>query len=144
MAYNANDSVSDIMTTDLITVSPNQTMEEVERLFEEEEIHHLPVVDENRSILGMISKTDVNKVSYGLSVFHNRYKKMYNQSLFRSLLVSDVMTDKVATLHKDKTIGVAVGIFRENLFRALPIVDDERVVGIVTPIDIMTKCIEGC
>ncbi|TVQ46025.1 MAG: CBS domain-containing protein [Saprospirales bacterium] len=140
--YNcASDPVSKIMTSDVICVSPNQTMEEVERVFNENAINHLPVVNENREILGMVSKSDVYKVSYGLSVFHNRYKKVYNQSLFRSLLVSDVMTENVASLSKDKSIGVAIGIFKENLFRALPIVEDKVVVGIVTPIDIISKCV---
>lgn len=137
----ASNPVSEIMTTDVICISPNQTMEEVERVFNENSINHLPVVNENREILGMVSKSDVYKVSYGLSVFHNRYKKVYNQSLFRSLLVSDVMTENVACLTPDKTIGVAIGIFKENLFRALPIVEERVVVGIVTPIDIITKCV---
>lgn len=141
MAYCANDSVSAIMTREVVSISPNQTMEEVERIFEEEAFNHLPVVDEDRSIVGIISKSDVHRVSYGLSVFHNRYKKVYNKSLFRSLLVSDVMTEKVATLSPDKTIGVAIGIFKENLFRAIPICEDGRVVGIVTPIDIISKCV---
>ena len=140
--YNcASDPVSKIMTSDVICVSPNQTMEEVERIFNEHAINHLPVVNENREILGMVSKSDVYKVSYGISVFHNRYKKVYNQSLFRSLLVSDVMTENVASLSQDKSIGVAIGIFKENLFRALPIVEDKVVVGIVTPIDIISKCV---
>lgn len=140
--YNcASDPVSKIMTSDVICVSPNQTMEEVERVFNEHAINHLPVVNENREILGMVSKSDVYKVSYGISVFHNRYKKVYNQSLFRSLLVSDVMTENVASLSPDKSIGVAIGIFKENLFRALPIVEDKVVVGIVTPIDIISKCV---
>ncbi len=140
--YNcASDPVSKIMTSDVICVSPNQTMEEVERVFNDHAINHLPVVNENREILGMVSKSDVYKVSYGISVFHNRYKKVYNQSLFRSLLVSDVMTENVASLSPDKSIGVAIGIFKENLFRALPIVEDKVVVGIVTPIDIISKCV---
>jgi acetoin utilization protein AcuB len=141
MAFTAADQVSEIMTTDLITISPNQTMEEVERIFEENSINHLPVVDEDNTILGMISKSDVYRVSYGLSVFHNKYKKVYNKSLFRSLLVSDVMTEKLATLAADKSIGVAIGIFKENLFRAIPICEDEKIIGIVTPIDIISKCV---
>ncbi len=141
MAYTASDPVSKIMTTDLITISPNQTMEEVERLIEENTINHLPVIDEDYSIIGMISKSDVLRVSYGLSVFHNKYKKVYNKSLFRSLLVSDVMTENIATLAPEKSIGVAIGILKENLFRAIPICEDDKIVGIVTPMDIISKCV---
>lgn len=142
MAFCASNPVSDIMTTDLITLSPNQTIEEVDRIFNENNFNHLPVVNENMGILGMISKSDIHRVSYGLSAFHNRYKKEYNKSLFKSLLVSDVMSDRVAAISSDKTIGVAIGIFKENLFRALPITENDRVVGIVTPIDIISKCVE--
>lgn len=141
MPYCASNPVSDIMTTDVICISPNQTVEDIDKIFNENAINHLPVVNENREIMGMVSKSDVYKVSYGLSIFHNRYKKVYNQSLFRSLLVSDVMTEKVAYLPPDKNIGIAIGIFKENLFRALPIVEDKKVVGIVTPIDIISKCV---
>ena len=143
MAFCASDPVSKIMSTDLITISPNQTIEEVDRIFNEHSINHLPVVNENMNILGMVSKSDVYKVSYGLSVFHNKHKKEYNESLFRSLLVSDIMTEKVASLSADKSIGVSIGIFKENLFRALPITEDGKVIGIVTPMDIISKCVEN-
>lgn len=143
MAFCASDPVLKIMSTDLITISPNQTIEEVDRIFNEHAINHLPVVNENMNILGMVSKSDVYKVSYGLSVFHNKHKKEYNESLFRSLLVSDIMTEKVASLSSDKAIGVAIGIFKENLFRALPITEDGKVIGIVTPMDIISKCVEN-
>ena len=49
------------------------------------------------------------------------------------------MTKQVATVSPDDTMDYAVDIFRENLFRALPVVDkDKKLVGILTPYDIMT------
>ena len=50
--------VKDIMSSPLISISPDETIYECARLMSEHQIHHLPVVDQNQSVVGMISATD--------------------------------------------------------------------------------------
>jgi len=57
-----------------------------------------------------------------------------------SISVEEVMTKKVATLSPDDPLSVAVGIFRENLFHALPVVDEGTLVGLLTTHDLIGYC----
>ena len=132
--------VREIMTKDLITVRDDQLVTDVAHIFDIEEIHHLPVVDTEMNLLGIISKSDFFKISHGINLFRNRAHQNQNQALYKSLLTSEIMTRKIAFLHPDDPVSLAVGIFRENLFHALPVVEGQKLVGIVTPLDIMNMC----
>ncbi len=130
--------VSQIMTVDPVTVTPHDTMEKVQELFQSHSFHHLPVVEEGR-VVGIISQADLYKLLHYFSLFRQHRSEEYNRSLLRSMLVRDVMSRKVVTLQPQDSLSVAAGIFRENLFHALPIVDeDKRLVGILTTYDLLT------
>lgn len=58
--------IREIMTTPLVSVKPEQTIFECAKIMSELGIHHLPVMDENRSIVGMISATDFLVVAEAL------------------------------------------------------------------------------
>ena len=51
----SNIKLSQIMSTDLVTVKPNDTLEKVDQIFKQNEFHHIPVVDDNQELLGIIS-----------------------------------------------------------------------------------------
>lgn len=73
------------------------------------------------------------------SVFKNSKADVANRKFMMSMLAKDVMTQQVVKLHSEDPITVALGIFKENLFHALPIVDDEnKVVGMLTTFDMLT------
>ncbi len=128
----------EVMTEQVITVKPTDTMARVDEIFNTHHIHHLPVVDDDGKVVGIISKTDYYKMQHGLTMFHSAKSEEYNQALFHSILVEDVMTKQVATLHPDDTVATAAAYFRENLFHAIPIVDEhKRLVGIVTTYDLL-------
>jgi signal-transduction protein with cAMP-binding, CBS, and nucleotidyltransferase domain len=63
----AKTKIRDIMTTPLISVKPEQTIFECARIMSELEIHHLPVMDESGTIVGMISATDFLVVAEALA-----------------------------------------------------------------------------
>lgn len=62
----AQTRIRDIMTSPLISIGPEQTIYECARLMSDHNIHHLPVMDENGSIIGMISATDFLVVAEAL------------------------------------------------------------------------------
>jgi CBS domain-containing protein len=121
--------VSDIMTRDLITVMRSDTLEKVNKIFTTNRIHHLPVVDEAQSLLGIISKTDYLKVSHMLNVF--------NQLFFDEVEVRHMMNPQLAVVEPDDTVQYVLDIFLENIFHALPVVEGARLVGLVTSHDIL-------
>ncbi|RMG80459.1 MAG: CBS domain-containing protein [Bacteroidetes bacterium] len=130
--------VAQLMTTDVVFVKPDDVLTKVDELFRAHNIHHLPVIDEEGKVVGIISKTDFYRLQHGMTLFKATDAEAFNQALFRSLLVKEVMTKQVAKLHPDDTIEIAAGIFRENLFHAMPVVDkDNKLVGILTTYDLL-------
>jgi CBS-domain-containing membrane protein len=126
------------MTTNLITVGPDERMERVDEIFNNNEFHHLPVVDENKKLVGILSKTDYLMLCNSFTIFNTRIAKEQNRRLFASMLVKEIMQKNTAKLHPDNEVLLAVGFFKENLFHAIPIVDaEDKLVGIVTTFDLI-------
>lgn len=130
-------TVAQIMSTPVITVGPNNTMSDVQDIFRKNNIHHIPVVNEDK-VVGIISKSDYYRLLHGFTLFKTHKSEQYNDAIMRSLLAEEAMTRQVATLDPDDSLEMAVGFFRENLFHALPVVDKDKLVGIVTTFDLLT------
>ena len=131
-------SVGQIMTTNVLFLRPEETMENASEIFRMNNIHHIPVIDAGGQVVGILSKGDYLKILHGFTLFKTEKSEEYNSAILRSLLVGEVMTKQVATLFPEDTVEIAVGFFRENLFHAIPVVDLQRkLVGIVTTYDML-------
>lgn len=130
--------IMDVMTTEVVAVKATDTMDRVSLIFNSKEIHHIPVVNPENKVVGIISKTDYHKLEHGFTLFRSKESQAYNDAIMRSLLASDAMTKQVVTLLPTESISVAVDIFRENLFHAIPVVDEhQKLVGILTTYDLL-------
>ncbi|MCO6462027.1 MAG: CBS domain-containing protein [Saprospiraceae bacterium] len=118
-----NEPLSGIMSTELITVSPADSLTVVLDLFKRRRIHHLPVVD-NGKLVGLITTADL--------LWLNK-----NFSEYESMKVSDIMTTKLATLEPTDKIGSAAELFLLNRFHAIPVVSDGMLIGLVTSFDVL-------
>ena len=132
----------DIMTKDPVTVRPEQTAMEVSEIFNASSFHHLPVVSSNGEIVGMVSKTDLDQHSIGMSLFANQDRQSYTDALYQTLLVEFFMTKELMTLEASNSITDAYNLFKTHQFRAIPVVDGPKLVGIITPIDLVKPFIE--
>lgn len=129
--------ISTIMTKDLITTNPEARLEKVKEIFDQNHIHHIPVV-QYKKIVGLISKTDFLHFIRGMH--HSTYDEFIEKSRLRNYKAEDIMTTGLAKLEPTDRINVALEVFKENLFHALPIVDEDgELVGIVTTFDIITE-----
>lgn len=131
--------VKTIMTTNLVTVNPGDKLMEVKRIFEENKIHHIPVV-RYKEIVGIISKTDFLQFLRGFN--KNEEDRFVNEARMRAYNAEDLMTKGLAKLSPDDRINVALEIFLENRFHAIPIVEEKsdgktELVGILTTFDII-------
>jgi len=136
-AMDKTTKVGAVMTTEVITVGPNDTMDKVQDIFRKHNIQHVPIVDQ-RKVVGMVSKADYLKLLHGFTLFRTNKSEEYNDAIMRSLLVKEVMTRQVATLRPEDSVELAAGFFRENYFHALPVIDKEmNLVGIVTTYDLL-------
>lgn len=128
--------INDVMTSSLLTVTYEQSMHKVDEIFIEHNIHHIPVV-KGDELVGIISRTDVDKMKHGKSFFVNTNASSYNAALFEATLAKDVMTKHVQTIKATDSIFLAYSWFKNNEFRALPVVNENKLIGIITPIDIL-------
>ena len=129
--------LKDVMSKNLTTVGVHTPVSLVATIFANSTFHHIPVVDDHQRLKGIISKTDFERIKSGISLFRNPKLEAYNESLFRTLLTSDIMTMNVIEMRPEDSIELAYKVFSKNKIRALPIVDKGKLVGIVTPLDLL-------
>lgn len=124
------------MTTDLVTIDEDTTMDKVENIFKTHTFHHLPVVDKDGKLTGIISKGDYQMVCDKMTLFTKKPDE--NLRFLKSILASEMMTRFIAKLKPSDTVEIAAGLFKENLFHAIPIVDEKNVLkGMVTTFDLI-------
>jgi CBS domain-containing protein len=117
------DVVSNIMTTDLITVSENDLAEFVLKIMEWRNIRHLPVEDIRGVLKGMITK--------------DRIVRYFNTPDFNDLATaSDVMVENPVTIGPNEDIREAMAIMKELDLTYLAVVEKNELIGIITDNDI--------
>lgn len=132
-----------IMTAQLYTVLDQDCADQLGPIFNNHKIHHIPVTDEEGRLVGIVSQTDFERISYGASLFRNPDAASYNEALLRSLRVSEIMTKDVKVLRPTDTVKQAYQLLKDNTFRAIPIVDKGKLVGIVSALDLLFYCFEN-
>lgn len=132
--------ISTIMTKDVMTLKKEDTLLHVEEIFKNQPIHHLPVV-EGRELIGMVSKSDFLFFKRGFGQ-NGKYDRLDSFRL-RTYKAKSIMTEGLATLEPDDKINVALEVFKENLFHAIPIVSENKLLGIVTTYDIIKNLAES-
>ncbi|AMA73842.1 CBS domain-containing protein [Aneurinibacillus thermoaerophilus] len=110
--------LQDIMTRQVATVQPNQTLEEAARIMNEYNVGAVPVV-ENGQCVGMITDRDIATRASA----HNRDSQTK---------VRDVMTHNIITAPADMDVHEAADLMAKNQIRRLPVVDHNQLVGIVS------------
>ncbi len=131
MDFNA--PISTIMTSEVATVSPKDRLEVVKKLFDENKIHHIPVIRFN-GIVGLISKSDFLLFQRIPRTEMDRFTEETRLKAFR---VEEVMVTDLKTLSPSDPIQKAIDIFVENNFHCLPLVEEDTFKGIITTMDII-------
>lgn len=132
-----NEPVSKIMTEKPVTVHIGQKLGEVQALMAENNFHHMPVVS-GEHLKGMVSTTDILRVSYT----YGQDSRNTEAVLDHTLTIEQVMQPGLVTISPKTTIREAAGIFAKNWFHALPIVEDGKLVGIVTTTDLLNYLLD--
>ncbi len=133
--------IKDIMTTQVITVNPNDTIAVVREKITDNSIHHIPVVEDGK-VEGMISLNDIHRMEHHFTQFNNPEAEASNDQLFASMLAKEIMSTPVFKVNQNAELRAAVDIFLENKFHALAVVDEhEDLVGMITTFDVIKHSI---
>jgi predicted transcriptional regulator len=128
--------VSTIMTPNPVCIGSNEPLITADKLFKQHKIHHLPVESEGK-LVGMLSKSDFLFFRRGFT--SDEQEKLEDEVRLNNYTAKDIMTTRLAKLDPDDKINVALEVFKENIFHAIPIVKDDRIVGILTTFDIINR-----
>jgi CBS domain-containing protein len=131
--------VSKIMSTNLITVNLTNNLVDAERLFNENSIRHIPVVSGD-DIIGILSLTDLLRVSF-VDTYGSEEGNV-DTAVYNMLSIEQVMVKNLVSVTSAQTIKEVAEVLAKNEFHALPVVDNGKLVGIVTTTDLLNYLLE--
>jgi len=126
--------VGDLMTTELVTLTEDETLADAQRCMARGRIRHLPVTRDGR-LVGLITHRDLLAASFSIfaEVESNEQRR-----IFTTVPVVEAMHRDVVTVKPDLGVSQAARILLENKYGCLPVVDEEnRLLGIVTEADFL-------
>ena len=131
--------VKDRMTPNPVTITPDTSFPEAFRIMREKGIRHLPVVDKDEKLVGIVTQTDLlhasPSVTTTLSVFEVNY-------LLVNLHVREVMSSPPITVTEDAPLEEAARVLVEKKIGSLPVVRDDSLIGMITEIDLFETFVE--
>ena len=139
--------LKEMMTKDVVTVTPDTPLREVGKLLKDKRISGVPVVDEKGVPIGIVTVTDILKIlkeiyqwqqiekkATGLNISDLVEKENLNKK------VRDVMTKNVYTLTSDKNIGDLMNLVFSKNVHTIPIMENNKLVGVIGKRDLVFRC----
>ncbi len=126
------------MQTNVLTIPSDMLIIDAQKMMEENNVRHLPVV-ENGKLVGIVTRSKLRDVAPSAATSLSVWELNY---LLSKIKVKEVMTKKVITTTPDGTIEDAAVLMAENRIRALPVVEDGKVVGIITGTDLFRLLVD--
>ena len=126
--------VGGVMHTNLVTVSPETSLVDAMELIKEKKIAHLLVVDKKNKLIGLVTDRDLKQNWASPATTLSAHELNY---LLTRVTVSMIMIRNVVTVTPQTTIERAALIMQENRIGGLPVMEDDRLVGIITTTDVM-------
>ncbi len=125
--------IGDIMQSTLVTVAPGTALPDAVRLTKERGIRHLLVVDDGK-LVGILSDRDLKRSMASPATTLSVHELNY---LLNRLTVAEIMTRTVITIAPSFPVEEAARVMVREKISALPVLDGERMVGIVTETDVL-------
>ena len=134
---------SEFMTKDVLTCSPEQTVAEAAELMLKNDFSVVPVVDGSGKLEGLITESDfISKnvdIPHAMVSLKHLFGQKYNSTdvediykKSKSLPLKDIMTKDVKTVSPEATLNEVVNLMSSKNIKRLPVVDGEKLVGIIT------------
>jgi len=123
--------IREIMKSPVIAVTPEETIGKALEIMYRENINGMPVLDENEALVGIVVRADI-------------YRFLIDPGHYKSCPVEWVMTKDVVKAYAYEDVKVVAKRLREKDVIALPVVEGDKVVGIVTIEDFVDYFIKIC
>jgi acetoin utilization protein AcuB len=121
------------MTKNPVYVHPDASLTEARSLMDREKLDHLPVLDRNNTLAGIISKEDLLKAGPSEATTLDMYEISY---LLTKMKVSEIMVKKVVTVDENEVVEEAARIMADKDIGCLPVMRGSLLTGIITDTDL--------
>jgi CBS domain-containing membrane protein len=127
------------MTKKVITLSSGDRLEKAELLFKTKNIRHIPVVKDS-AIIGMLSYSDLLRISFADAIDED--EEYVDAIVYEMFTIEQVMTRNLVSVSPVTTLKEVAEILSKREFHALPVVIENKLVGIVTTTDLINFMLE--
>ncbi len=135
MSIPQNIPVSTIMSTQLVILNTTDSLEKAEHLFKKHKIRHIPVIEGQKKIVGMLSLTDLLRISFADGAYED--EDDIESVVYEMFTLSQVMAKKIKSVSPQTSIKEVAELLAAREFHAVPVVDQGDLVGIVTTTDLI-------
>jgi CBS domain-containing protein len=125
--------VADLMTTDVVTVTPETLLREAASLLAAKRISGLPVVDDEGNVVGVLSEADIVVKAGGTAREH----RLLGWLLESDVDLGEAMSAPATTIDVDRRVHEAAKLMAAEGINRLPVVEGDRLVGIITRADVV-------
>jgi len=125
--------ISQVMTRNPVFAHPDMSINDVRSLMDREKIRHIPVLDKNNSLAGIITRKDLSKAGPSPATSLDMYEISY---LLSKITVKDVMEKKVFTVDENEVVEEAARVMADSRIGCLPVMRGNLLVGIITETDL--------
>ncbi|MDR1575266.1 MAG: CBS domain-containing protein [Treponema sp.] len=132
--------VSRVMTRNPVCIHPEMSLTEARSVLDREKIGHLPVLNKNNALVGVITKKDLLKAGPSPATTLDMYEISY---LLSKLKVEKVMEKNVITVAENEVVEEAARIMADRSIGCLPVMKDTLLVGIITDTDLFHEFINA-
>ncbi|QKY69718.1 acetoin utilization AcuB family protein [Lentibacillus sp. CBA3610] len=127
--------VEEIMKTNVYTLPPTATVADALQLLKENHIRHIPIVDTEQQVIGIVSDRDVRDASPSIFADHTNYQAFNNE-------IQSIMSQPVTTVHPLDFVEEVARVFYDEEFACLPVVSENRLIGMITEKDMLYTLIQ--
>jgi CBS domain-containing membrane protein len=132
--------VKDVMSREVHVVKRNDQLAVADTLMKQARIRHLPVLDEDGLVCAVVSQRDLFR---GALLRALGYGGRAEESMLRQVVVKEAMSPELHTTVPDAPVTEAARVMIERKIGCLPVVDGDKLVGIVTETDFVRLVAEG-
>lgn len=132
-------TVRDLMARDPATLGRNETLDLAESIMNLGRIRHMPVVDDGK-IVGIVSQRDLFRSALITALGFGRKT---TSALIKTITIKEIMTKHVITISPEASLKEAARVMIDKKIGCLPVVEDQKLIGLLTETDILRYVVES-
>ncbi len=128
--------VEDVMSTDVFTLERNDKLSIADDVMKQKRIRHIPILDSDGQLSGIITQRDLFR---GILLRSLGFGSRAEEKMLESYSVKDAMKEDVISTTPDTPIADAARLMLSNKIGCLPVLDGERLVGLISEADFVKQ-----